>query len=130
MSVMTAATNAPPHISVANHPASGSPILRPATSNTRNPNRGNAGMSHTSSTMCALPLQGRDVVGGGAGAASHQCDDDAEADNDLGGGNDQHEEHDGLAADVVEGMGERDECEVDGVEHQLDAHEHHEGVAP
>ena len=27
-------------------------------------------------------------------------------------------------------LGERDEGEVDGVEHQLDAHEHHERVAP
>ena len=35
-----------------------------------------------------------------------------------------------LAADVVELRGEGDEGEVDGVEHQLDAHEHHQRVAP
>ena len=47
-----------------------------------------------------------------------------EADDDLGGGDDHHEEHGRLAVDVAEPDGERDEREVDGVEHQLDAHEH------
>ena len=56
--------------------------------------------------------------------------DDPEADDDLGRGDDQHEEHDRLAADVVEHAGEGDEGQVDGVEHQLDAHEHHQHVAP
>ena len=42
---------------------------------------------------------------------------------------DQREEHDHLAADVVERVGERDEREVHRVEHQLDAHEHHDHVA-
>ena len=35
-----------------------------------------------------------------------------------------------LAADVVQLAGEGDEGEVGGVQHQLDAHEHHEHVAP
>jgi len=37
---------------------------------------------------------------------------------------------DGLAVDVVEHAGERDEGERHRVEHQLDAHEHHQRVAP
>ena len=32
--------------------------------------------------------------------------------------------------DLVELASEGDEGEVDGVEHQLDAHEHHQDVAP
>src|SRR5689334_16702200 len=110
MKVMSAATNAPPHIRVANQPASGSPILRPATSRTRKPNSGSAGINQTSSTIDPrLALQRRDVVGGGAGPASHQGDDDAETDHDLRGGHDEHEEHDRLPTDVVEGSGVGDE---------------------
>src|SRR5687767_14654572 len=128
MKTATDATKAPPHMIVANQPASGSPSLRPPTTSTRKPNNGSAGISQTSSTTSAF--QCRDVVGGGAGAASHERDDDAEADHDLGRGHDEHEEHDRLSADVVEVLGEGDEREVHGVEHQLDAHEHHQGVAP
>src|SRR5437868_6685828 len=129
MNTMTDATNAPPHISVANQPASGSPNLRPASSSTRKPNNGSAGINQTSSTT-PLALQHGDVIGGGTGAASHEGDDDAEADHHFSGGDDEDEEHDRLSADVIEGFGERGEGEVDGVEHELDAHEHHERVAP
>src|SRR5205814_956893 len=41
---------------------------------------------------------------------------------------DQREEDNDLTADVVQRVGEGDECEVRRVEHQLDAHEHHERV--
>ena len=54
------------------------------------------------SSMVGLALQLREVVGGGAGTAAQDRDDDAEADHDLGGGHDQHEEHGGLAVDVAE----------------------------
>ena len=53
-----------------------------------------------------------------------------EAHHHLGGRHHQDEEHERLAPDVVEHAGEGDEGEVGGVEHQLDAHEHHEHVAP
>src|SRR5688572_6634513 len=46
------------------------------------------------------PLQHRNVVGGRAGAAPEDGDDDAEADHDLGRRHDEHEEHDDLAPDV------------------------------
>ena len=63
------------------------------------------------------------------GRAAQDGHDDAEADHHFGGGDDHHEEHGGLAADVAELAGQRDEREVHGVEHQLDAHEHHQRVA-
>ena len=53
----------------------------------------------------------------------------ARPDRDFGGRDREREEHDHLAVDVVELVGERDEREVHRVEHQLDAHEHHEHVA-
>src|SRR6185312_2534879 len=40
------------------------------------------------------------------------------------------EERDHLTVEVTVHAGERDEREVDRVEHQLDEHEHHERVAP
>src|SRR5690606_26810889 len=71
----------------------------------------------------------RDVVGGRTLTAPHDGHDDPQSDHDLGRGDDEDEEDDRLAADVVEAAGEGDEAEVDGVEHQLDAHEHDQQVA-
>src|SRR5581483_193187 len=126
---ITAVTNAPPHISVANQPASGSPSLRPNTTSTRKPASGSAGINQTRSTTCPLSLESCHVVGGRARTSAHEGDDDPEADHDLGRRDDEHEEDDDLPADVVERTGERHEREVHGVEHQLDAHEHDERVA-
>ena len=57
-------------------------------------------------------------------------DKDAEADHDLGRGHHHHEERQHLAVQAaVVGLGEGDEQQVDRVEHQLDAHEHDDGVA-
>ena len=53
-----------------------------------------------------------------------------EADDDLGRRHHQDEEHDRLAADVAEHPGEGHEGQVGGVQHQLDAHEHDQHVAP
>src|SRR5688572_1279467 len=75
-------------------------------------------------------LQQVEVVGRGSGAAAEDGHDDPEADDDLGRRHHQDEEHQRLAADVVELSGEGDEGEVHGVEHELDAHEHDEHVAP
>ena len=54
----------------------------------------------------------------------------AEADHHLGRRHHQDEHDDRLAAGVVQHAREGDEGEGDGVEHQLDAHEHHQRVAP
>src|SRR3954469_19402291 len=75
-------------------------------------------------------LEEVEVVGGCTATTTEDGDDDAESDRDLGGRDRQHEEHDHLAANVVERAGERHEREVHRVEHELDAHEHHQHVAP
>src|SRR6202034_1537766 len=75
-------------------------------------------------------LQDVEVVGRRAGAPAEDGDHDPEADHDLGRGDHQDEEHTRLPADVVQHAGERDEREVRRVEHQLDAHEHDQYVAP
>ena len=64
------------------------------------------------------------------GAASIVGHDDPEADHDLSRRHHEHEEDQRLPTDVVEHAGERDEGEVGRVEHQLDAHEHDQDVAP
>src|SRR5581483_10635145 len=71
-----------------------------------------------------------DVVGGGALAPPEDRHDQRQADHDLGRRHHQGEEHEDLPADVVEHTGEGDEGQVHGVEHQFDAHEHDQGVAP
>src|SRR6188472_4162833 len=138
---------------------------------TKNPNRGNAGMSQMTLVMASLadahsaclavpggttldltmharcgrgPKRSgprassarglspevREGVGGCPGTPPQDRDDDREADDDLGGGDYEHEEHGRLAADLAQPLCHRDEAEVDRVEHQLDAHEHHQRVAP
>src|SRR5690606_18751776 len=72
----------------------------------------------------------RQVVGGGVGPTAHDGHDDGEADHDLCSRHDENEQHDGLAVEVAQDAGEGDEAEAHGIEHQLDAHEHDERVAP
>src|SRR5260370_26455502 len=62
-------------------------------------------------------------------ARAEEGDDDGEADGGLGCGYDHHEEDEDLALDLVPQMGEGDEGQVDGVEHQLDRHEDGDDVA-
>src|SRR4029453_6642068 len=119
----------PAHMSVASQPAPGSPSLRPKASRTRNPARGSAGSNQTASSAGSTFEQG-DAVGRGVGALAEQGDDDGQAHHHLGSGHHEHEHHDGLAAGVLQHAGERDERERDGVEYQLDAHEHHQRIAP
>src|SRR4051794_2582682 len=126
MNTATLARKEPATAAVASQPALGSPSLRPATSWTRKPARGSAGMSQM--TLSTSAPQHRDVVGGRARAPAHDGDDDAEADHDLGRCHHQDEEDRHLPADVVERLREADERDVDGVEHELDAHEHDDGV--
>src|SRR5215204_371987 len=62
-------------------------------------------------------------------AVTEDGDDDAEADGGFGGRDRHHDEDEELPRHVTEVTGEGDERQVDGVEHQLDAHEHLDGVA-
>src|ERR1700729_3668209 len=70
------------------------------------------------------------VVGHRGLAAAEVRHHDPQAHHDLGCGHHEHEEHDRLPADVVEHAGEGDEGEVGRVEHQLNAHQHDQDVAP
>ena len=54
--------------------------------------------------------------------------DDRETHDDLGGGDHHDEERHDLAVQGAVDARERDQGEVDRVEHQLDAHEHHDRV--
>ena len=121
-------------VAVAIQPAIGSPMRLPNSSSTTAPNAGSAGISQTRSRRSRRahvdqPFSRSTSSAVDAVAAPEDRHDDRETDRDLGGRDDQREEHDHLAADVVERLGERDEREVRRVEHQLDAHEHHERVA-
>src|SRR3954471_14126982 len=90
----------------------------------------------TLSIRCESPILGRSVLeqvgvvdrGGPSGPVDRH--DDREADDDLRGGDDHHEERDDLAVDAPVRAGEGDQRQVDRVEHQFDAHEHDDGVAP
>src|SRR5216683_8343601 len=55
---------------------------------------------------------------------------DPEADHDLRGGHHHHEERDDMAVQVAVQPGERDEREIGRVQHQLNAHEDDDRVAP
>ena len=93
----------PVTIAVARQPDSGLPSRRPNSRINTNPASGNAGISQiTSSIGPPSPLHLGEVVGGRARSAAQDRHDDAEADDDLGGRHDEHEEHRCLAVDVAE----------------------------
>src|SRR5919206_744993 len=125
---------APTIISVAIQPETGS-LIRPRPSQRITaPARGKAGISQASWAVSwavtRSPPHQADVVGRGPLAPAEDGHDEGEPDDDLGRRHHQGEEDEDLAADVVEHPGERDEGQVDGVEHELHAHEHDQGVAP
>src|SRR5271155_5404400 len=57
-------------------------------------------------------------------------DDHAEPDADLASGDGHHDQREDLPVAVAPHARERDEREVGAVEHELEAQQHHEGVAP
>src|ERR1700749_3001432 len=113
-------------------------VRRPPVSSTTAPNSGKTSSSHDSfsapvaATVCnvVIPsvLQQVGVVHRRGPASAVDRHQDREADDDLGGGHDHHEERDDLAIQVVVHGGERHERQVARVQHQLDAHEHDDGV--
>src|SRR5688500_5434365 len=62
--------------------------------------------------------------------AAEDRHDQAEADGDLTGGDDHHDQREDLAVAVAVHAGEGHEREVGAVEHQLQAEQDHERVAP
>src|SRR5688572_11738480 len=81
-------------------------------------------------TWCSSVLQQARVVDRGRATGPEDGHDDGQPDDDLGRGHHHHEEGGDLAVEVAVLPGERDEGQVAGVEHQLHAHEDHDGVAP
>src|ERR1700761_2900955 len=115
-------------------------VRRPPTSKTTAPNSGKAISSHdtlsapVAATVCnvVIPsvLQQVGVIHRRGPASPVDRHQDREAHNHLGGGHHHHEERDDLAVQVVVHGGERHERQVARVQHQLDTHEDHDGVAP
>src|SRR5262249_2052067 len=105
-----------------------------ATAN-RKPTSGSAGISHsvelriTSASCIVSPAQDGELVGVDRRTVAERGDDDREADRGFGGGDRHHEEHDHLAVHRAELTGERDERQVDRVQHELDRHEDDDDVA-
>src|ERR1700678_1965659 len=96
----------------------------PSAGNTRiNASAGNATVIRWS------PSHERQVVGVHGFTIAENRDDDAQADRCLGRRDRHHKEHDHLAVHRAEPAAYRDEGEINGVEHKLDRHEHHQNVA-
>src|SRR3954447_11104802 len=124
----TAAPSRWPHLSA----------RRPSSSSTAEESSGSAISSQAADWMpCAVVtrpypsvLQQVRVVHGRAPASSEDGHDDGEADDDLGGSDGHHEERHDLAVEAAVDAREGDQRQVHGVQHQLDAHEDDDGVAP
>src|SRR5581483_3466887 len=109
-------------------------VRRPPSSSTAAPAAGSAtstGMrSFTVSQPPPLQLHEVGVVDRGRVTGAEDTHDDGQADHDLGGGDHHGEEGDDLPVQVAVQPGEGDQGQVGGVEHELDAHEENDGVAP
>src|ERR1039457_80656 len=132
-------TNARTMSPVASQPARGSPSRRPKSISTAAPNNGRSGtiparpsrsraFTPSLRSPCRSAFQDPQIVGGSVPPATEDGQDDRQPDGDLGGGDDEGEEHQHLAGRVVERPREGDEGEIHGVQHQLDAHEHDDDV--
>src|SRR3954453_15096771 len=100
------------------------------TTGTASSARRTSGADRSGVTGRTSVLQEAGVVDGGRATGAEDGHDDREPDDHLGRGHHHHEEGGDLAVEVAVLLGEGDECEVRGVEHQLDAHEHDDRVAP
>src|SRR5450759_2703783 len=96
-----------------------------------------AGFTVLLSLGCGLPagcgwsvLQQVRVVHRCRPPGAEDRDDDRKSDHDFGGGHHHDEERHDLAIQGAVHPGEGHQRQVHAVEHQLHAHEHHDGVAP
>src|SRR5882757_8430343 len=133
-------------------------VRRPPRNSTRAPNAGNASSSQASpptpvagatseptarinsvlmppprpgsyTRSVLLVLEQVRVVHRGGPTGAEDGHDDGQADHHFGGRDHHHEERHDLAVQPAVDPGEGDQGEVHRVQHQLDAHEHHDGVA-
>src|SRR5689334_23871969 len=75
------------------------------------------------------PFENVDLIDADGLLVAEERDDDRQSDGGFGRGDRHDEEDEDLPGGISEERGERDEREVDGVEHQLHAHEDDDGVA-
>src|SRR5262245_16711040 len=93
---------------------------------------GRNGIQRSSSLVCSVnlsPLHLAGVFDVHGVAVAYQTDDDRQSDGDLDGGHHHDHERQDLALVVADLAAERDQRQVRGVQHQLDAHEHDDHVA-
>src|SRR5438105_12027742 len=112
----------------------------PARPQTTAPIRGSRGTrcSQVTSTLRLLQLQRVELVDVDGSAAAEDGDDDGQSDGGLGGGGGDDEEHRRVPGEEAshrrirhQGKArEGKEGEIDGVEHQLDAHQDDDRVPP
>src|SRR5581483_6878898 len=86
--------------------------------------------SRTPARSRRLPLEQVHLVDVDRLAVAVDQDDDRKTDPHLRGGDGDHEQRERLPGEVVQRLRERDQVDVDGVQHELDRHEHEDGVAP
>src|SRR5947209_11134000 len=91
-----------------------------------------AGSAASSQVRCVIPsaLEQVGVVDRSRFTGTENRHDDRQPDHHLAGGHDHREERHHLTVEVAVQPGEGDEREAHRVEHQRDAHEHDDRVAP
>src|SRR5579875_977697 len=106
------------------------PARRPKNRLKTTPIAGNSRISPRGKfSAIALPAHQVDFVRVDRLAVAENHQNDSQADGRLGCRHRHHEEDDRLPVDVAPGAAQRDEGQVDGVEHQLDRHEDDDYVA-
>src|SRR5213592_3976361 len=96
----------------------------------KNDTAGNDGISQAYLATPTSPLQEVDLVDVDGLPVSVDQDHDGEADADLCGSDRDHEQRKHLPGELVEIGREGHQVHVHRVQHQLDRHEHEDGVAP
>src|ERR1019366_2749893 len=86
------------------------------------------GAAASTVTESSSVLQQAGIVDRSRPAGTEHGDDDRKPDDHFGGRHNHDEERHDLAVQVAVDARERDESEVACVEHEFDAHEHHDGV--
>src|ERR1700730_15909890 len=101
-----------------------SPIQRPKKPAMNAPKSGRK----TAAIVTGSAFHRVDVFDGDGAAVAEIDDEDGEADRRLRRGHGQHEHGEDLPDEIVQEIGEGDEVDVDGEQHQLDRHQNDDDV--
>src|SRR4051794_21714913 len=102
---------------------------RPKMPLIRNPASGKIGMSQ-SCISSVLVFHRIDVIDVECRAILEHRQNDRQAYRRFGGRHHHHEEREEMAGDFLVLIGESYEAQVNGIQHQLDAHEYRDDIAP